>query len=246
MPCPLELQALVRAHRSVEEKINAAIPVGPVGPNPDDYTPTKRAALRQQVREKWGVGDDDVVLLHYGTPTPSKGLEVLFKALRILSLERETPLLVIAGDFRPHEDDFHKLLAGQPKGLGVSDQVRWLGRRPMEELPGIFLAADIGVFPFLDGFSYRRSSLTGVLNWDLPIVTTEPDGDLGDIREQDKVRFAARNDPKALATALLPLIANPKALEFARNAPNTLMESFRWDRIADEYIDIYREVKKQR
>jgi len=245
MPCTLELEALVRRHMSVAEKINAAIPVGPVGPSPDALTDDERRRLRREMRSKWGVGDDAVVLLHYGTPTPSKGLEVFFKALKILKLEGLTPLLVVAGDHRPDEDDFHRLLAGQPGGLGVKDQVMWLGRRPTDELAGVFSAADIGVFPFIDGFSFRRSSLVGVLMWDLPIITTEPDGDLEGIGGQEKVRFVERNDPKALATAIITLAANPKALDAARRAPNPLKEYFRWDRIADQYIDLYQEVRQK-
>lgn len=246
MPCPLELDALIQRHRSVEEKIHAAIPVGPVGPSPDDFTETKRRAMRILARERLEIPDDRIALLHYGTPTPSKGHEVLFKALKILKKEGETPLLLIAGDFRPDRIDFHKLLMGQPGGLGVWNQVKWLGRLPMQELIETFLAADIGVFPFLDGFSFRRSSLISVLNWDLPIVTTEPDGDLPQIKDQDKVKFVARNDPRALATALLPLITNPRALEFARDAPNKLMGHFRWPRIAGQYLDIYRQVMEKR
>jgi glycosyltransferase involved in cell wall biosynthesis len=246
MPCPLELEALIQRHRSVEEKIVAAIPVGPVGPSPDDFTETKRKAMRIRTREKLGIGEDEVVLLHYGTPTPYKGHEVLFKALHILKEEGETPLLLIAGDFRPDEVDLHRTLRGQAGGLGIRDQVRWLGRLPMDELIGIFVASDIAVFPFLDGFSFRRSSLVSVLNWNLPIITTEPDGDLPEVEDQEKVKFIARNDPKALATALLPLVTNPRALELARNAPNRLMEYFRWTKIASQYIDIYRQVIQKR
>jgi len=246
MPCPLELAALKRRHVSVEEKIHAAIPVGPVGPSPDGFDEARRAELRNRIRQGWRVGDDQVVLLHYGIPTPSKGIEVIFKALRLLGLEGETPILMIVGDFSPKANDFHRLLYGQPGGLGVRDQVRWLGRCLSEELPGIFLASDIGVFPFLDGFSLRRSSLVGVLNWGLPIVTTEPDGDLPEVEGQQKVRFVARNDAKALATALLPLVANPRSLEVAKSADNRLMDLFRWDRIAGQYVDIYRQVMKKR
>ena len=52
----------------------------------------------------------------------------------------------------------------------------------------------------------------------------------------------ARNDPKALATALINLVENPIALKRMKEAPNPLKEIFRWDRIADQYIEIYRKV----
>jgi glycosyltransferase involved in cell wall biosynthesis len=243
MPCPLELEALGRRHISVAEKINGAIPGGAVGPSPEGFTPEQRDEMRRRKREEWGIGDDRVVLLHYGTPTFSKGIEILFKALKILKLEGETPLLVIVGEHSPETDEFYKLLHGQPGGLGVGDQVRWLGRVPDAELPGTFLASDVGVFPFLDGFSFRRTSLVGVLRWDIPIVTTEPAGDLQQIGSQEKVIFCARCDPRSLATALLPLIANRKVLDRLRAAPNPLKEYFRWDLIVRQYIDIYRLVR---
>lgn len=245
MPCPLEIEALIRRHKSFEEKNHYAIPVGPVGPSPDPIPDEMKLQLRQTVRDSWGVGEDDVVLLHYGTPTKSKGLEVLFKALKRLKDEGETPRLMIAGDFRPKEDEFHELLQKQTIGLGVAKQVTWLGRRKIDELPGIFLAADIGVFPFLDGWSFRRSSMTGVLAWDVPIITTWPDGEIHEIEDQDKVRFVEANNPKALATSLISLLANPKAFEVFRKAKNPLMEHFRWGNIAEKYIKVYRDVLKE-
>lgn len=244
MPCPLELEALMRRHKSIEEKIHDAIPVGPVGPSPDPIPDEMKLQLRQTVRDSWGVSDDDVILLHYGTSTKSKGLEILFKALKWLKDEGETPRLMIAGDFNPKEDEFHELLEKQTIGLGINKQVTWLGRRPIAELPGIFLASDIGVFPFLDGWSFRRSSMTGVLAWDVPIITTLPDGNIPEIQDQDKVRFVEASNPKALATALISLLANPKALQVFKNAKNPLMEHFRWRNIANKYIKVYREVLK--
>jgi len=246
MPCILELNALRRRHASVNEKITAAIPIGPVGPSPDDLSESIRLALRDQVRKELGLTPDKAVLIHYGTPTKSKGLEVLFKALRLLKLEGEVPELLIVGDCRSQNESFHNAITGQPAGLGIKDQVHWLGRLPEEKLPGVFAAADIGVFPFLDGFSFRRSSLIGVLMWDIPIITTEPDGELADLVGQEKVRFVARNDPRALATGLMPLVANRKALDLAKTVPNPLKEFFRWDQIANQYIDIYRLVREER
>jgi glycosyltransferase involved in cell wall biosynthesis len=242
MPCLLELDALMSRHPSVREKILAAIPVGPVGPSPDGIPPSKRAELRNRARSEWGVSEDDVVLMHYGTPTKNKGFEIIFKALRLLKLDGMTPKLVVVGDFRPNEEDFHKVLADQVEGLGIGDQVKWLGRIPEADLPKAFSGADIGIFPFVDGFTFRRSSLIGMLAWDIPIITTEPQGPLEDILIQDKVRLVARNDPQALATNLLPLVANLKALELAKSAPNPLKEIFRWENITKEYIHIYRQL----
>lgn len=244
MPCRLELEALFRRHISADEKITAAIPVGPVGPSPDNFPADVRVEMRAKVRKAWRISEKDVVLFHYGTPTRSKGLETLFKTLRLLKLEGETPLLFVLGDCRPAEEDFHRVLIGQTLGLGIKDQVRWLGRLPNEELPGVFSAVDVGVFPFTDGFSCRRSSLVGALMWDMPIITTEPDGDIPELSGQDKVRLVPREDPRTLATALLTLTANPKALEAARLTPNPFKELFRWDRIAANYVEIYRQVRE--
>ncbi|MFH1675751.1 MAG: glycosyltransferase family 4 protein [bacterium] len=241
-PCLLELIELKRRHVSVEEKINLAIPVGPIGPDPEDYSQEDRSKLRKKFREEWGVSDNEVVLIHFGTPTISKGLEILFKAMRLLKLEGETPLLVVVGDHNPEVNEFHRLLSSQPGGLGIRERVKWLGRVSTEDFPGVICASDIGVFPFLDGFSFRRSSLIGILVWDLPIVTTEPMGQLDDLIGQEKIRFCVRNDPKALATSLISLVANPKALAAAKAAPNPLKELFNWDTIAEEYIDIYRRI----
>jgi len=242
MPCPLELNALIRRHKSVEEKIHAAIPGGAVGPDPDEFSPEQKLELRRKIRVGWGVGDDDVVLLHYGTPTRSKGIEDLFKALRLIKPEGVEPKLFIAGDFRPYEVEFHKTISGQPGGLGVAEQVRWLGRKSIDDLPGFFLAADVGVFPFLDGFSFRRTSLIGMLMWDIPIITTKPYGELEEIKEQEKIRFVDPGKPKSLATGLITLIANPKALQVAKEVANPLKKYFKWDLIADKYTKVYREM----
>lgn len=242
MPCYLELAAFLQRYPSMNEKITQAIPVGPVGFSPDDLTQIEREELRNSTRHKMGIGEDDILLLHYGTPSKSKGIEIIFKALRILKMEGIHPHLYIAGAFQPSIDEFHRTLAGQAEGLGIGSQVHWTGYLSSEYLSGLFAAADVGVFPFTDGFSFRRSSLITLLMWDVPIITTEPDNELPLIREQEKVKFVSRQDPKSLATALITLIGNKKALENAKSAPNPLKEMFRWDSIAERYIDLYNRI----
>ncbi|HEX9745008.1 MAG TPA: glycosyltransferase family 4 protein [bacterium] len=242
LPCPTELNALIRKHATITEKITATIPSGSVGPSKDDFSEEELNGYRKSAREKWGAGEDDVVLLHYGTPTLSKGIEILYKAIRFLKLEGETPKLVIAGDHRPAEVEFHRKIAAQARGLGVNEQVIFAGRVSDKVIPEIFMGADVGVFPFLDGFSFRRSSLAAALMWDLPIVTTEPDTEIVELYDQEKIKFVERNDPRALATGLIDLVTNRKKLQLIKEAENPLKELYRWKRIGEKYTEVYRKV----
>ena len=60
-----------------------------------------------------------------------------------------------------------------------------------------------------------------------------------------KVRFVEPDSPKALATSLLSLLANPKALEVFKATKNPLMEHFKWKNIANKYVKVYRDVLKK-
>jgi len=245
MPCPLELDALKKRHASVFKKIHEAIPVGPVGPSPEDYPPEEKKRLRERTRSNLGLDRDSVALLHYGTPTKSKGFDILFKGMEILMMQGINIRLLIAGDYDPEVNNFHRELKKRSEKTDVSSRISWLGRVPLDELPGIFLASDLGVFPFTDGYSFRRSSLNGVLAWNVPIITTEPDGKLPGTEHQDFVRFVKRNDAQALVDALLPLIVNPDRLNVLRNKKNPMKELFSWDNIADKYIELYRRVLEE-
>jgi UDP-glucose:(heptosyl)LPS alpha-1,3-glucosyltransferase len=110
-----------------------------------------REAMRARVRAERGVGETDRVVLFVGDDYRRKGLD-----RGILALARSTAggqLWVVGG----HRSAMRRA-AAVAGSAGIGDRVRFLGRLSMEELAGLYCAADIVLLP------------TTQDSWALPVV----------------------------------------------------------------------------
>lgn len=99
-------------------------------------------AERQELRQEFGVSDQDIMLLSVGELIDRKNHAILLKAMAQLknSQFKGSIRCVICGEGPLMED-----LCQRAKDLGIEDRVVLAGRR--EDIPAICHAADIFVFP---------------------------------------------------------------------------------------------------
>jgi glycosyltransferase involved in cell wall biosynthesis len=175
---------------------------------------------------------DGPVILFFGLLRPYKGIDVLLEAFRNVGGAE----LWIAGmprmSLRPLYD-----LAARAHGT-----VRFVPRFiPDAEIPAYFRRADIVVLP------YREIQQSGVLYTALafgkPIVLTAVGG-LREVAEQDGVgRLVPPGDPTALAETLNELVASRSARDrLAAAATAAARGPYSWDAIAEQTLDLYREL----
>ncbi|MFP6716158.1 MAG: glycosyltransferase family 4 protein, partial [Alphaproteobacteria bacterium] len=130
-----------------------------------DRKPVKnRNGTRQQIRQKFGIADDALLLLFIGSGFETKGLDRALRALASLEsdLQKRSQLMVIGQD---HPEDYRN----QSKKLGIEHKVHFLGDRP--DIPELLAAGELLLHP-----AYRENTGTVLLEAiaaGVPVLTTD-------------------------------------------------------------------------
>lgn len=128
-----------------------------------------------------------------------KGVDVFLRAAALVRETRRDAQFVVVG-----EGELETELRELGRGLGLEEAVRWVGGRPSSPFVPLF---SIGVL------SSRWEGLPLVLleymAHSLPIVTTTAEGCLDAVGAKE-ARLVPRDDPRAMADAILGLLADPE------------------------------------
>jgi glycosyltransferase involved in cell wall biosynthesis len=151
--------------------------------------------------------DGELRLIHHSNLQRIYGLETLIEAVAGLG-ESLSARLDIYGDgpFRPR-------LEAAVERTASADRVHLNGPVPLDDLPALIAASDVGVVPSLPEPYMQYSLSTKLLEYaamGIPIVAS----DLATVRahfSDEAIRFVPGGDPAALADALRSLAADPVA-----------------------------------
>ena len=178
--------------------------------------------------------DGELRLIHHSSLQRIYGLPVAVDAVAQLPVEMQARLDVY-GD-GPYRSQVHDEVAR----LGMEDRVALHGRVPMEELPGLLAGADLALVPSLPEPYMHYSLSTKLLEavaMGVPVIAS----DLATFRSHFSdaaIRYVPGGDPKALASAIRELAADPggaarQAAEARRQA-----EPYAWPIQAGRYIEV--------
>lgn len=107
----------------------------------------KDTLRRMEIREKLGIGDEEIVIGYAGAFAPDEGLPFLLKAFKRLSKRyNNTKLVLVGGRNVPGSDDILQL-ANEP---GLKERVIFVPPQPHELMPGYLSAFDIACSPKVD------------------------------------------------------------------------------------------------
>jgi len=214
----------------------------PLAPNfePDHQHPAQRADAESPREE--------LVISHFGFLNESKGCQDLVEALaqmRDAHPEQAFSLHIVGGtvgDSDPTNLAFRERLKAQIARHHLDRRVTWTGFLPQEEASATLLDSDLCLLPYRDGASFRRGTLLIALVHGLPIITTEPVVPIPEFRHGENVWLVPRQDPEALAGAILHLAERPDLRQHLCQGAQELGRAFRWDRIAQATKEVYRDV----
>ena len=215
------------------------IPLGPNLEPPEDLLPRPHASES---------GGGPFLLCHFGVLNASKGCQDLVEALAILRARgspRPFALRIVggtAGDSDPTNVAFRERLQARIAALGLEGAVSWTGFLPPREVSAHLLEGDLCVLPYRDGASFRRGTLLVALVHGLPILTTEPTTPIPHLRHGENVWLVPRQDPEALADAILRLAGDPALRERLARGARELGRTFQWAQIAQDTQEVYRVV----
>jgi glycosyltransferase involved in cell wall biosynthesis len=190
-----------------------------------------------KLRQRYGLREDEKVVLFFGLLAPSKGLEDLAEAFA-LALETCDARLLIAG-YPTKQFDLLKLNARITE-MGIGDKVTMdLRYIPLEEVGALMNLATVVVYPYHS--STQSGSLQVAYTFGKPVIATAVGG-LPEAVEDGRSGFLVPpQSPRLMAEKISLLVNDPLlAQELGRYARHLSDTRFAWDTIARQMLAIYK------
>jgi glycosyltransferase involved in cell wall biosynthesis len=187
--------------------------------------------------------DGELRLVHHSNFQRIYGLDVAVEAVARID-PGELPLrLDVYGDgpYRPQ-------IEAAIDRTGSGDRVHLNGRAPIDDLPGLLAASDIGLVPSLPEPYLQYSLSTKLLEYaamGLPIIAS----DLATFRAHftdDAIRFVPGGDVVALAGAIRELAADPEAAGRLGEEARRQSAGYAWEEQAPRYLAVVQRLLARR
>jgi glycosyltransferase involved in cell wall biosynthesis len=211
-----------------EEKLE----VIPNGVNVEDFN-VKEGEI-EGVRKKYGL--EGIVVMFVGTVTPRKGVFELMRAGE--TLNHKDVLFLVVGNLNLDRGYAQKVME-YAKNKGVN--AKFTGFVPYEDLKALYSACDIFVLPsFEEGHGIV---LTEAMASGKPLIGSKVGGIPMQIRNGWNGFLVEPANEKQLAEKIKYLIDHPEVRErMGKNSRKLSEDEFDWNKIAEKYLEVYKEV----
>lgn len=212
---------------TVEQRLGKALTIVPnvpdtgVFPTVSTLDPTSR-------------GEDVPLVFTHGTLVEAYGIQVLIEAIGHANEKRRVHLNVVG------EGEYGDELRRLTRELGLSEEVRFVGRVPLEQVVDEINKADIGVVAFIaDGYMEYGvpNKLFEYVALGLPVIASDMPG-IRSYFDERHITFFDAGDTKDLATKILDLIDDPQRRADMVRAAADVYERVRWDRTKHDYLAV--------
>jgi len=217
--------------------------VVPNGVDPEKYSPGQVDNDRvHEVRQRYGLKDDDLMVLFLGRLVWVKGVDKLIGAMPQVLQKIPNAKLVIVG-----LGEMREYLEKLVQNLNLQDVVKFRFEFiPEEERIAHYAACDVAVFPSL----YEPFGIVALeaMSMEKPVVVGA--SGVSGMREvvvptgQEQCGFHVNpNDPSDIAWGVVSAVQDPqRKVEFGRNGRKRVLQEFSWDVIAKKTIQLYSEL----
>lgn len=199
-------------------------------------------AETEEARRRLGLVEKSVVL-YAGKIRESKGVGVLWRAMKEVFRQDPSAVLLLAGGTgfgmrAERKTEFSRELGREMESFGK--RVLRLGFVPPREMPGVYLLGDVFTAPSqLEeglGMVFLEASSTG-----LPIVSTRQGGIPEVVLDgQTGLLLAEKDNAAELAEKILLLLRNPaRRMELGREGRERVVQHFSWPKIGRATEEIY-------
>ncbi len=213
------------------------------GVDPEKYSPDQvDEAKRTEIRESYGLKDDDEMILFIGRLVWVKGVDKLIMAMpHVLKTVPNAKLVIVGlGDMDEH-------LKSMVKGLRLEDAVKFRFEFvPEEERIAHYASCDLAVFPSL----YEPFGIVALeaMSMEKPVVVGA--SGVSGMREiviangPEQCGFHVNpNDPVDIAWGIVSCLQNQgRKQKLGGKGRERVLAEFTWDAIAEKTLDTYREV----
>ena len=243
--CPNERAELVNDYNADPDKI-ALIPSAV---NTSIFKPV----AQNEARQKIGLETGKKVIVYVGRLLPRKDVRNIVRALALLTgqVERaeDVPLLMIVGGesvepdpvATPEIDELQKLA----RELGVSEHIRFMGKKQPELLRYYYSAADVAVTtPWYEPFGLTPLE---AMACGRPVIGSAVGGITFTIQDSETGLLVPPRDPQALAASLQCLLAQPSLMRrMGEEARKRVEREFSWSIVAMRTGALYDAVLAER
>ena len=205
-------------------------------PNAIDATKYHSSVDRGWVRQRYGVGWGEKMILCVGRLVPQKGIEYFIRAIPIIAQRYPEAKFVIVGEGWSRD-----YLEGVAQSTGHAKRILFTGFISDAEVIALMTSADVLVIPSVYepfGIVALEGMATGA-----PVVASHVGG-LAEVIEHDRTGiFVYPRSPESIAWGVDRVLSNPDhARWLTQNAREILHKTYSWEAIAMRTVEVYKEV----
>ncbi len=202
-------------------------------PNGIELSEFENLPERGKFRRKYGLSDDQRIILYLGRIHKIKGLDLLVSAFAELSKPLSSVKLVIVGPDDGNLSPLKKLIAD----LEIGDEVLFTGHLYGEDKVAAYVDADVLVLP--STYEIFGNVVLEACACGTPVVVTDRCGIAGVVDGQ--AGLVVPYDKDRLRDALLQMLSDDKMrLQFGEKGKLLVRKQFNWEKMARRIEDIYK------
>jgi len=205
-------------------------------PNAIDATKYQASVDRGSVRQRYGVGYGEKLILCVGRLVPQKGIEYFIRAIPIIAKRYPEAKFIIVGEGWSRD-----ILEAEARSSGQGRKIQFTGFASDQEVINLMTSADALVVPSVYepfGIVALEGMATGV-----PVVASKVDG-LAEVIEHDRTGvFVYPRSPESIAWGVDQVLSDPgHAKWLTENAKEELRKAYSWEAVAMKTVEVYRKV----
>jgi glycogen(starch) synthase len=205
-------------------------------PNAIDASKYQIPVDRGAVRQRYGVGWGEKLILCVGRLVPQKGIEYFIRAIPLIARRYPEAKYIIVGEGWSRD-----LLEAESRETGQNQKIQFTGFASDKDVIELMTSADVLIVPSIYepfGIVALEGMATGV-----PVVASKVDG-LAEVIEHDRTGiFVYPRSPESIAWGIDRVLSDPDhARWLAANAKDKLHKAYSWEAVAMKTVEVYRKV----
>jgi len=191
-------------------------------------------AEKEEIKREYDLPLDKLIITCIANLQLQKGHKYLIRALRELKNKALDFLTLLVGD-GPLRGELEKLV----RGLGLEEQVHFLGSRDREEIPKILAITDIFVLPSL--WEGLPTAVIEAMAAGCPVVATAVGGTPEVVMDRETGFLINSRDPEALAQKIALLLKDSQLRQKMGEAGmRRIEEHFTLEKMVQNYEALYK------
>jgi glycosyltransferase involved in cell wall biosynthesis len=209
-----------------------------------DLEPFLHAGGREQIRQEWGVGSDQVLIGMAGRVTRWKGQSVFAEAAKLILQGHANVKFAAVGGVFDNESLYMERFKEQVRALGIESS--FIIHDFRADMPSVFAAFDIFVLPSTLPEPFGLVVLEAMASGK-PVVATAPGGPSETVVCGETGYLIKPSDPQDIVAAVEKLLADPaKCASMGEAGRKRACEVFTLSRYVKEFEDLYERVLNPR